>query len=156
MKNQMPQLSLLLTLSSSQDAKQLLREQFAHWQTSGAIKHIDERLIKIYLLVAGITNCSGINICGNVDWVRAFAVHLWYISPYHAPISDAVNLYEEAFSELGYAKKPLPPYAVHKGDCSTYDVMYYLLQLFSNKRLLLNKVLDPATYTHDPLDYRLR
>lgn len=156
MKHQLPQLSMLLTVCSSLEAKELVQEQFIHWQTSGAIKHIDDRLIKIYLLIGGMPSCGDVNICGDVDWLRAYAIHLWYVCPYHAPLSESVVLYERAFSELGYAKKPLPPYASNLVNGATYDVMYYLLLLFSNKKLLLNKVVDPATYTSDSLDYRLR
>ena len=61
-----------------------------------------------------------VNTCDNLDWLRAFGTHLWYLTSPAASISDALNLYEEAFqketTQFGaYAKPPCPNYIVEKG-----------------------------------------
>ena len=64
-----------------------------------------------------------VNTCDNLDWLRAFGTHLWYLTSPAASISDALNLYEEAFqketTQFGaYAKAPCPSYIVENNSPS--------------------------------------
>lgn len=74
-------------------------------------------------------------------------------------IGDVVKKYEAAFEgEKAYAKRPDPPY----GEVTTssgrhiYDLCYHLIKLYCFKSHPLEQLLNPATYTSDPLDHRLR
>lgn len=154
-KHNFPQLSLLISTSTVMNAKNMLAKQMEDWNKSDAISHIDEGLIRIYLLLAGIPSCGATNICCGLEWLRAFAVHVWYVALCSDPLGTAVELYETAFKELGYAASPYPSYYKGDRDDPPYDVMYHLILLFTKRNVLLDAVLDPATYTSNALDYRL-
>lgn len=150
----LPQLSLLLSQTLTTQSKNMMKTQLNHWTESESLEHIDEVVVKIYMLLAGVPVCEKINVCQNIDWLRALAMHLWYVLPYHMDLGEAVNLYEKAFNEERYAKKPHPAY--NKDEKSkTYDIIYHLLQLYSNRELTMNQILDPTTHTSDFTDYRL-
>lgn len=69
--------------------------------------------------------------------------------------------YEKSFkSEEFYSLPPTPVYmenVLHYNEKDTiYDLRYHLLQLFSKRSHPLESLLNPATHTPDPMDYRLR
>ena len=83
-----------------------------------------------------------------------------------ASITDALLQYERAFNPSDkknvYAKSPEPPYVEVGVDLETnsqqpvWDMCFHLLKLYSSRSHPLERLLNPATYTPDPLDYRLR
>lgn len=150
-----PQLSIILTTFSVDRAKEFLSTQINIWKRSGAIKHINEKLLKIYLLLAGVPVCGDTNVCAGLEWVRAFAIHVWYASPNSQTLGDAVDLYEKAYRETKYAPVPIPPY--YKGGLPKppTDLFYELILLFTKKHTTLKFALNPATYTDNMGDYRL-
>ncbi|KFR16686.1 Nuclear pore complex protein Nup98-Nup96, partial [Opisthocomus hoazin] len=108
-----------------------------------------------------------INVCSLLDWKRCVAVHLWYLLPPTASISQALAVYESAFQNTPecekYACCPLPPY-LEGSRCVTEednagrplrDVCFHLLKLYSDRHHDLDQLLDPRSVTSDPLDYRL-
>ena len=108
-----------------------------------------------------------VNTCDNLDWLRAFGTHLWYLTSPAASISDALNLYEEAFqketTQFGaYAKAPCPSYIVENttatNDSSAediFDIRFHLLKLYGNKAHKIESIVVPKTYTNQPLDNKL-
>ena len=105
-----------------------------------------------------------VNTCDNLDWLRAFGTHLWYLTSPAASISDALNLYEEAFqketTQFGaYAKPPCPSYLVatpaEAENDNTFDIRFHLLKLYANKAHKIESIVVPKTYTHQPLDNKL-
>ncbi|PIO24649.1 hypothetical protein AB205_0076280 [Aquarana catesbeiana] len=111
---------------------------------------------------------KSINVCSQLDWKRALAVHLWYMLPPTASIAQALQKYEEAFqvSDEGqcYASYPLPSYLENADlamESETFppsmqrDVCFHLLKLYSDRSYDLRQLLDPRSITSDPLDYRL-
>lgn len=150
-KNKYPHLSLLIS-SSTTKRRHLLFEQMKDWSDSGAIRFINEKVLRVYMLLSGSVVCEGLNICRDLDWLRAFAIHLWY-GP--QPLSITVSLYEKGFRQLGYAPTPSPPYYTGSSENAPLDIMYHLIILFTNKQYMLNHVLNPATYTSDINDYSL-
>ena len=106
-----------------------------------------------------------VNTCDNLDWLRAFGTHLWYLTSPAASISDALNLYEEAFqketTQFGaYAKAPCPTYIVENttNDSSAediFDIRFHLLKLYGNKAHKIESIVVPKTYTNQPLDNKL-
>lgn len=85
---------------------------------------------------------------------------LRYVCSSSASITDALLKYEDAFNgEDSYACRPLPSYSAEWETSSgqvVFDICYHLLRLFSFRSHPLEKILNPATHTSDPLDYRLR
>jgi nuclear pore complex protein Nup98-Nup96 len=89
-----------------------------------------------------------------------------YICPPVASVTDALLQYERAFGppdlKDSYAKCPDPPYMEGGVEPETssgqpvWDLCFHLLKLYSSRSHALNQVLNPATHTSDPLDYRLR
>nr|XP_034193442.1 nuclear pore complex protein Nup98-Nup96 [Osmia lignaria] len=161
---------LMAQLRSGMAVKTLIKEQIALWQDAGIEENIPLERLKLFALVAGeplVSSKHGlvINVCEGLDWKRALAVHLWYFSSPVASIRDALELYENSFdtgkTEYAYATAPKPEY---KGDDyeieitngkAIYDLCFHLLKLFCTGNHGLGELLNPATHTVDPLDYRL-
>lgn len=155
LKNRYARLSLLISTFTTINTKQSLTTQISEWKKSGAIKHINSKLIQIYLLLAGMPICGETNICSDLEWLRAFAVHVWYVALSSDPLGVSVELYERAFKELGYAAAPYPSYYEGDPEKAPYDLIYHLILLFTKKNVMLNSILNPATYTSNANDYML-
>lgn len=152
-----PNLSLLISqLSVTNTAKLFLQQQIDIWYDSLVANHIDAVTKKIYLLLSGIPLKADVNIFEDVDWKRAFGMHLWYISPLGAPIETAIDLYRRSFEEDGYAEAPMPPHVQGFKETAANDVLYHMLFLYKTRAHRLSTVLNPSTHTEDLLDYRLR
>ncbi|KZC05431.1 Nuclear pore complex protein Nup98-Nup96 [Dufourea novaeangliae] len=166
---------LMAQLRSGMPTKTLIKQQIGLWQESGVDENIITDRLKLFALVAGepLVSCKHglINVCENLDWKRAFAVHLWYFSSPIASIRDALELYEASFdtsnTTYAYAAAPIPEYRgtddyeiemnekEKKNEKPIYDLCYHLLKLFCIGNHALGELLNPATHTADPLDYRL-
>ncbi|XP_062384841.1 nuclear pore complex protein Nup98-Nup96 isoform X2 [Sardina pilchardus] len=170
-------LSLLLSQAAGLPySQELLALQLGDWNRMQIGSCLQEERLRIYALLAGkpvwqSTN-SCINVCAELDWQRCIAVHLWYMLPPTASISDALTKYETAFQgssdELKYACAPLPPY-LESCDLACieeeieeegvkkplYDICFHLLKLYSDRHHNLQQLLDPSTVTIQRLDYRL-
>ncbi|CAH1975299.1 unnamed protein product [Acanthoscelides obtectus] len=150
-----PKLSLLISqLSLTNETAAFLQEQIEMWYKNLSAKHISKDTKKIYLLLAGIPHKDEENIFEDIDWKRAFSMHLWYICPAGAPIEAAIDLYKKAFEEYGYAEAPNPCYK-STYDGSAFDILFHLLMAYRSRIHRLSDVLNPATHTDDLLDYRL-
>ncbi|XP_033343033.1 nuclear pore complex protein Nup98-96 isoform X1 [Megalopta genalis] len=161
---------LMAQLRSGMPTKALIKQQIALWQDSGVDENISTDRLKLFALVAGeplVSSKHGlINVCEDLDWKRALAVHLWYFSSPVASIRDTLELYESAFdtskATYAYAAAPIPEYKgasdyefeVNNGQ-TIYDLCYHLLKLFCIGNHTLGELLNPAAHTADPLDYRL-
>uniref|UniRef100_A0A803TVZ6 Nuclear pore complex protein Nup98-Nup96 n=1 Tax=Anolis carolinensis TaxID=28377 RepID=A0A803TVZ6_ANOCA len=164
-------LALLLSqLVGSQEVRELLALQLADWHQLQADCFIQEERLNIYALLAGkpvwrLSERRSLNVCSQLDWKRCLGVHLWYLLPSTAPLSQALTLYEDAFQVESekYACPPLPPYLegsgflVEEGDAhhALQDVCFHLLKLYSDRCYDLHQLLDPRSITADPLDHRL-
>lgn len=163
---------LLSQISGSQTIRQLVNKQLLYWEEVHADKFINKDRLKMFMLVAGIPLFSSthgtINVCEGLEWKRCFALHLWYICSPVASVIDALEKYEDSFNSKDptkiYARHPDPPYIDIDGDDGVshidneqriYDLCYHLLKLYSSHSYPLDKLLNPATHTADPLDYRL-
>lgn len=167
-------LSMMLSqLVGSQQLQELMRMQLEDWQKQQVDRFIQEERLKVYVLLSGTavwqsSDKKSINVCSQLDWKRALAVHLWYMLPPTASIAQALQKYEEAFqvSDEGqcYASYPLPSYLENADlamESETFppsmqrDVCFHLLKLYSDRSYDLRQLLDPRSITSDPLDYRL-
>ncbi|XP_054734622.1 nuclear pore complex protein Nup98-Nup96 [Anastrepha obliqua] len=157
-------LALLLSqLSSGPTVRQLLEDQLAAWHKDEADKFIQLERLKLYMLVAGVALMDSghgpINTLDGIEWTKVLAIQLWYLSSPTASITDALLAYEKSFkSEEFYSLPPTPCY-IDKTSLNEkyalYDLRYHLLQLFSKRSHPLESLLNPATHTADPMDYRL-
>ncbi|XP_038105897.1 nuclear pore complex protein Nup98-Nup96 [Culex quinquefasciatus] len=154
---------LLAQISGGPTVRQLIQHQLSSWQTVEADKFIDPRRLKAFMLIAGIPLLSSthgtINIFENLNWLKSLALHLWYLCSPTASITDALVAYEKSFeaSEF-FALPPTPSYTSRVKLTSPkpiQDIRFHLLKLFSVRSHPLEALLNPATHTSDPSDFRL-
>uniref|UniRef100_A0A1B6CZW3 Nuclear pore complex protein Nup98-Nup96 n=2 Tax=Clastoptera arizonana TaxID=38151 RepID=A0A1B6CZW3_9HEMI len=162
-------LSLLTSqIGGNNSVRGLVDEQLQQWTETHADQNIDLNRMKLMMLVAGRMDLEAsykvINVCEDLDWRRAFAIHLWYVSSSVASVTDALLNYESAFTEneAMFVKSPHPEYYTNANmeweatsGKPVYDICYHLLKLYSNRTHSLEPLLNPAAYSPDSLDYRL-
>lgn len=154
---------LLAQLSGGPAVRQLVQHQMCAWQEVQADTHIAPERLRAYMLVAGVSLISSahgaINIYAELDWLRAFALNVWYISPATASITDSLFAYERSYSsEEFHAQPPSPPYsavAQVADGTAVEDVRFHLLKLYSIRSHPLEVLLNPSTHTADAMDFRL-
>ncbi|XP_052868912.1 nuclear pore complex protein Nup98-Nup96 [Anopheles cruzii] len=161
------QLALLIAqISGGPAVRQLLQRQLCAWQDSEADRFIDPRRLQVFMAIAGVPVMSSshgaINLFESVDWMKSLAMHLWYLSTPTASITDALIGYEHSFESTDYyTLPPVPPYTrrfqpnAGSGDRAVRDVRFHLLKLYSRRSHPLEPLLNPASHTADPTDYRL-
>lgn len=167
-------LSLLMAQSSGGPAvRQLIQHQLAGWHEVEADAFIDERRLRIMMMIAGVTAMNKnskingdsskselclINIFDQLNWLKSLALQLWYISTPVASVTDSVYAYDKNFQQDNYeVAPPSPPYVsqLDQKEFKYFDIRYHLLKLFSQRSHQLEVLLHPATYTFDLMDYRL-
>ncbi|XP_015116191.1 nuclear pore complex protein Nup98-Nup96 [Diachasma alloeum] len=162
-------LALLISqLGGTSSVKELIKQTIALWQATDMLPNISLERLKIYMLAAGthliMFNEETVNVCEKLDWKRALAIHLWYLSPPTASITDVLELFEGSFNPESndqiYAAPPLPEYKEEEFEAEvvgkkTYDLCYHLIKLYCTGNHSLEELLNPLTHTSDPLDYRL-
>lgn len=131
----------------------MMEQQLETWYKNFITDHISQDLLKIYLLLAGISFKDSVNVCYGLDWKRALGIHLWYIVPAAAQMHSVIQSYTDGFETLGYAKSPNLSYDEDKTD--VYHILYHILLLYQNGSHRLSKVLSPFTYSSILTDYRL-
>lgn len=160
---------LMAQLRSGATVKKLIKQQLALWQETDVDENLTIDRLKLFMLVAGeplISSKHGtINVCEDLDWKRAFAIHLWYLSSPTCSITDALDLYEASFNTSEsqmYAAVPEPEYRANDYDAELsngkriHDLCFHLLKLYCTGNHDLGELLNPLSYTANPLDYRLR
>nr|XP_033206829.1 nuclear pore complex protein Nup98-Nup96 isoform X2 [Bombus vancouverensis nearcticus] len=158
---------LMAQLCSGMPIKVLTQQQIALWQNAGVDENLSLDRLKLFALVAGeppSKHCP-INVCEGFDWKRALAVHLWYFSSPTASIRDILDIYEASFDTTKtndvYTSIPKPEYKGNNFELEInngkpiYDLCFHLLKLFCTGNHTLGELLNPATHTADPMDYRL-
>ncbi|KAL0126104.1 hypothetical protein PUN28_004910 [Cardiocondyla obscurior] len=159
---------LMAQLRSGDTVKKFIKQQLALWQETDVDENLTIERLKLFMLVAGeplISSKHGtINVCEDLDWKRAFAIHLWYLSPPTCSITDALDLYEVSFNATeaqAYAAVPEPEYRENEYDAELsngkriHDLCFHLLKLYCTGNHDLGELLNPLSYTANPLDYRL-
>uniref|UniRef100_A0A1A9WVG8 Nuclear pore complex protein Nup98-Nup96 n=1 Tax=Glossina brevipalpis TaxID=37001 RepID=A0A1A9WVG8_9MUSC len=162
-------LSLLLAqLSSGPRVRLLVEDQLAAWHADEADEFIHIDRLKLFMLVAGVPLMSSfngdINCLEGIEWIKVLALQLWYFNSPISSITDALISYDKSFkAEEFYSQPPIPSYMEEDSFSSeqqrkyapVYDIRYHLLHLFSKRSHPLESLLNPATHTSDPMDYRL-
>lgn len=159
--------------------------QLKLWREQRVDAHISEPTRKVYALLAGvidilegsgpvpggarIESCPDLHVSADLDWKRAFGLHLWYGQPIDSSVADAFDSYEAAWSEGRFSvAPPLPWYLEHAAagglkkkwnlpsDAHTHpDALYSMIRLFSDSSSSLSTILTPLSFNPSPVDYRL-
>lgn len=172
--------TLLSQLPGDQSTREDIQEQLATWRDEGVYSLLSEDVRKLYELLAGnvtFAEGAGTTMAGdkvsdmlmteNLDWKRAFGLHLWYGTQFEEPLQQAVSNYEHAFA-AAQAPLPVAPYltdqAVFPSSKSgewaqsgrfSRDTLYQLLKLYADPEYLLEDVILPTGYSDNATDYRL-
>lgn len=156
---------VLAQLSGGPATRQLVQHQMFAWQEVHADAFVAPERLRAYMLAAGVSLVSSahgaLNIYEGLDWLRALALNVWYLSTATASITDSLAAYERSYvSEEFHAQAPLPPYApAYRAETTdgrpVEDVRFHLLKLYSRRSHPLEALLNPATHTADAMDFRL-
>ena len=103
------------------------------------------------------------NTCSALDWPRALACHLWYLTHPLSSVGDALHQFELAWRGTGphgpYCSAPAPAYLGEQGvigqPALATDLRYQLLRLYCDRSTAIEQLVDPASHTGDRLDSRL-
>ena len=177
--------TLVAQAGGDDDFRADILSQLKLWKEQRIDAHVSEPTRKVYALLAGvidvlegsgsgpggarIESCPDVHISGDLDWKRAFGLHLWFGQPVDSSIADVFDSYEAAWTEGRYSVAPplswclenptstelkkkwnLPSTAVHHP-----DALYSMIRLFADPSSSLSTILTPLSFSASPVDYRL-
>ncbi|XP_070502956.1 nuclear pore complex protein Nup98-Nup96 [Chironomus tepperi] len=154
---------LIAQASGSISCKQLIQHQLSCWRQVEADEFIDERRLKILMIIAGIPAMEGpnnttLNVFEDYNWLKCLALQLWYISSCVSSVTDSILAYEQnSLNEDANVALPVPSYCKPEDsmNCKFYDIRFHLMKLYSQRSHSLEVLLNPANYSKDLMDYRL-
>ncbi|KAK8053806.1 hypothetical protein PG996_013107 [Apiospora saccharicola] len=171
-------LATLVALIGSSDAmKKDMREQIKEWKDAHVLPELSQPIRALYEMLSGnVCACEGsksvttenrmrsfiISKEFGLNWRQAFGLRLWYAISAEDFVVDAVEKYQVDVSQ----EKEIPPmtWFAEQGIRSIWndpeegqrqDLIWGLLQLYSNDRADLEAILRPENSQLSPLDYRL-
>ncbi|PAA53029.1 hypothetical protein BOX15_Mlig024537g1 [Macrostomum lignano] len=139
-------LALLLGQPHSESVRDLVAQQVACWQQTGAKDFIPPAVWRLYRLLAGDVNGTE-----GMDWTRAFTLYLWFSVPYGDGLGPALRAYKSAFKSPEPGAPPPPLNPEHGG--ARWDTAYHLVRLHCKRSHRLARLLDPRGYGPDPIDF---
>ncbi|CAL1699287.1 unnamed protein product [Somion occarium] len=172
--------TLLSQVPGDQEFREDLRMQLALWQEQRIDAHIDVNVRRIYALLAGVVDilegskgtgperCPDLSLAADLDWKRAFGLHLWFGQRMDTPIADAFTSYCRASEDTSTnTSQPIPWYRESSAsdeseflwklpqDSHPPDALFSLIRLFSEPSCSLSDILTPLSFSSSPVDYRL-
>ena len=177
--------TLVAQAGGDDDFRANILAQLRLWKEQRVDAHIGEPTRKVYALLAGvidvlegsglgsggarIESCPDLHISADVDWKRAFGLHLWYDQPIDSSVTDAFDSYESAWKEGRYSVAPPLPWYLENAIAGRLqkkwnlpstadahpDALYSLIKLFSDSSSSLSTILTPFSFNPSPIDYRL-
>ncbi|KAK8097885.1 uncharacterized protein PG998_013371 [Apiospora kogelbergensis] len=174
-------LATLVALIGSSDAmKKDMREQIKEWKDAHVLPELSEPIRALYEMLSGnVCACEGskggkgsstehrmkpfvISKEFGLNWRQAFGLRLWYAISGEDFIADAVEKYQGDVTQ----DKEIPPmtWFAEQGirgiwndpeEGQRQDLLWGLLQLYSNGSVDLEAILRPENSQLSPLDYRL-
>lgn len=163
-----------------------LLDQLNLWRAAGADVFISTEYRKILEILSGnvlIGKGNGkrhetgervedIGISAGLDWVRTFALFLYYDAHFEDSIDESILSYESCIGKGmndHIIVPPLPPYLEKDFKCgskqlrdlvrdsSSYpkDILFGLLKLYSQPDFPLEEILDPHQYGPSPLNFSI-
>ena len=176
--------TLVAQAGGDDDFRADVLSQLKVWKEQRIDAHISEPTRKVYALLAGIIDvlegsgsgpggariesCPDVHISADLDWKRAFGLHLWFGQPIDSSIADVFDSYEAAWMEGRYSvAPPLPWYSENATSAELKkwnlpsiadhhpDALYSMIRLFADPSSSLATILAPLSFSASPVDYRL-
>lgn len=176
--------TLVAQAGGDDDFRADILAQLRSWKEQRVDAHIRDPTRKVYALLAGVIDVlegSGLgpegtriesspdlDISADLDWKRAFGLHLWYGQPIDSSVADAFDSYEAAWTGGRYSVAPPLPWYLENATAvelkrkwnlpstaGTHpDALYSMIRLFSDLSSL-STILSPLSFNPSPIDYRL-
>ena len=176
--------TLVAQAGGDDDFRTDVLSQLKLWREQRIDAHISEPTRKVYGLLAGVVDvlegsgsgpggariesCPDVHISGDLDWKRAFGLHLWFGQPIDSSIADVFDSYEADWTEGRYSvAPPLPWYSENATSAERKkwnlpstadnhpDALYSMIRLFADPSSSLSTILSPLSFSASPVDYRL-
>lgn len=169
--------SLIAQTPGDEEYRDDLQSQLTIWREERVDVHISDDIRKIYALLAGVVDvlkgsdgtgigkCRDLDLSANLDWKRAFGLHLWFGELMDAPIADVFHAYDRLWKEqLASVPPPYPWYSEGNGKQFAWkiplstqppDALYSLIRLYADPACSLSNILTPLSFSPSPCDYRL-
>lgn len=171
-------LATLVALIGNSDAvKKDMREQIREWQEANVLSEFSGPVRALYEMLSGnVCACEGrkggpvenrmdsfvISRKFGLNWKQAFGLRLWYAASVEDGIVDAVEKYRDDVTQ----DKEMPPitwfaeHGIHgiwndQDADQRQDLLWGLLQLYSDDEADLESIIRPENSQLSPLDYRL-
>ncbi|XP_028967287.1 nuclear pore complex protein Nup98-Nup96 [Galendromus occidentalis] len=149
--------TILAQAAHDQTTKMIVREMHVEWTQSKKDLHINPERLRLYAVMAGLpewtlSDGKQVNVCEGLDWLRCFALHLWYICPSNLSIAEVLADYLKATET--YAT---PPEVKHgEREMSPLHVCFQLMSLYTDRTRSIDKMLCPDTVlgVRSQLEYR--
>lgn len=156
--------TLIAQAGHDQITKQIAKSMCLQWSESQNDQMIDAERLRIYALLSGyprwtLSDGTEVNVCAGLDWLRCFALHLWYLCPSNMSIAEVLSEYEQGAQQ--YATNPEVKYGPEESDVHQHyqnplHVCFQLIRLFTDSSQTVEKILCPDTVlsVHSQLEYR--
>jgi len=168
--------TLVALIGTSDEVKRDMKDQIREWQDAHVLSEFSQPIRALYEMLSGnVCACEGIK--GAVEnrtdsfvisrrfglnWQQAFGLRLWYAISTNGSIAEAVERFRHDVSQ----DKEDPPVSwyLESGISGIWndpdvsnrqDLLWGLLQLYSDENCDLEAVLQPENSQLSPLDYRL-
>jgi len=158
---------LVAQVGGGGEVSRMVQQQLDRWTEVKADNNIKQERIKLLSLVADspvwVSTTGPVNTCSDLDWPRALASHLWYLTHPLSSVGDALHEFELAWRGTGphgpYCSAPAPAYLGEQGvigqPALATDLRYQLLRLYCDRSTAIEQLVDPSSHTGDRLDSRL-
>ncbi|KAH8666780.1 nuclear protein 96-domain-containing protein [Xylariales sp. PMI_506] len=169
--------TLISLIGTGDDVKKDMREQIKEWRDANVLSEFSEPVRALYEMLSGnVCACEGtkggpsenrldsfvISRKFGLNWKQAFGLRLWYATSPEDAIGDAISSFKADFDQ-DKEQRPLS-WFIESGiggiwsdpkESEREDLLWGLLQLYSDDRADLEAVLQPENSQLSPLDYRL-
>ncbi|KAF8609715.1 hypothetical protein BDV93DRAFT_465151 [Ceratobasidium sp. AG-I] len=180
--NEMQLATLISQIGGDAEFRSDIEMQLSKWKEQKVDAHIDVWIRKIYALLAGIVDtvegsksrdpaerCSDVAIAQNLDWKRAYGLHLWFNGYFNSPVVDSVDSYERAFNDSSLATAAPHPWYIERpssldsaaltwkvaGENAPKDALFEIIKLAMDEAIPLDAILYPRAFGPSPVDYRI-
>lgn len=169
--------TLVSLIGSCQRSKNDMRVQLTEWNDNNVLAEYTDSTRAIYELLSGnVCVCEGkkgVPVADRIesfvianrfglDWKQAFGLRLWYAISHHDDIAAAVRKFEEdidqdreATPQSWYLQQGIPALWDDRNAHVRQDLLWGLLQLYTNNEADMESILRPENYQLSPLDSRL-
>lgn len=141
-----------------------IHQQLRIWKEEKVDAFIDEDVLRLYALASGeiyIHEGSGNNrveVSKGLDWLRAFALQVWYASMLDTTLRNTFEEYEERYQDShGKVAGPIPWYSKSssKAESTVTDGLFSLMKLALVTSTTLESTLLPLSFSPNPRDFSL-